>query len=425
MLITRPGEIVTRDSIRQSLWAEGTFVDFESAVNACVSQIRTALGDKATTPRYIETLPRRGYRFVAPVESTASPSSAHRSPHRPPLRLWILTALALILASTSIYVTGRIGRPAKMPRVGVLPIDSSAGEMRLRSLGSVLQEQTLVELVAKGRTVVVAKPAVEHLRGDRRTVDELAKLNLDFAIDASVEPLSDGVVRLHTKIVRMTDLRILSAQDYDRRDDVLLSRRHDIAIELAERLLTAIARSHRSESAASLAARDRALSGEAALENGNEALALTRLEEAVAADPANAWSRALLARALVRASFAGDGPLHQTLERARQEATDVLEADASSSDAWAALGIVQFWRDGNAADANESLQRATSLDGASVDARLWLALLHHVGDRPADADHVLATLDRERPVSFATHQTRPTIGRLAVALRQPVPNTPH
>ena len=68
MLVERPGEIVTREEICRELWPEGTFVDYEHSVNSAVNRLREALGDKATNPRFIETLARRGYRFVAPVD---------------------------------------------------------------------------------------------------------------------------------------------------------------------------------------------------------------------------------------------------------------------------------------------------------------------------------------------------------------------
>jgi cholera toxin transcriptional activator len=69
MLLERPGEILTRDEICRSLWPDGTFVDYEHGVNSALNRLREALGDKASNPRFIETLARRGYRFVAPVES--------------------------------------------------------------------------------------------------------------------------------------------------------------------------------------------------------------------------------------------------------------------------------------------------------------------------------------------------------------------
>src|SRR6266581_5794132 len=78
MLLERPGELLTREEISRALWSDGTFVDYEHGVNSAVNRIREALGDPASNPRFIETLARRGYRFVAPVERVAlgeAPSS--------------------------------------------------------------------------------------------------------------------------------------------------------------------------------------------------------------------------------------------------------------------------------------------------------------------------------------------------------------
>src|SRR5204862_4307617 len=66
--VSRARELVTREEIQREVWPEGTFVDFEQSLNFCIRQIRTALGDQAATPRYVETLPRRGYRLLVPVE---------------------------------------------------------------------------------------------------------------------------------------------------------------------------------------------------------------------------------------------------------------------------------------------------------------------------------------------------------------------
>src|SRR5437867_5036590 len=68
LLLGRPGEVVTREQLRRELWAEDTFVDFEAGINSAVKRLRDALGDSADTPRFVETLPRRGYRFIAPFE---------------------------------------------------------------------------------------------------------------------------------------------------------------------------------------------------------------------------------------------------------------------------------------------------------------------------------------------------------------------
>ena len=69
VMLERPGDVVTREELRQRLWPAGTFVDFEHSLNAAIKRLRAALGDDADNPRFVETLHRRGYRFIAAVES--------------------------------------------------------------------------------------------------------------------------------------------------------------------------------------------------------------------------------------------------------------------------------------------------------------------------------------------------------------------
>lgn len=83
LLLQRPGELLTREEIARELWPEGTFVDFEHGVNSAVNRIREALGDRASNPRFVETLARRGYRFVAPVERLHAENAASPGPALP------------------------------------------------------------------------------------------------------------------------------------------------------------------------------------------------------------------------------------------------------------------------------------------------------------------------------------------------------
>ena len=89
MLLERPGDVVTREEIRERLWPDGTFVDFEHSMNAAIKRLRAALGDAAENPRFVETLHRRGYRFIAPsrrrehggaIERLAGAAAARRPP---------------------------------------------------------------------------------------------------------------------------------------------------------------------------------------------------------------------------------------------------------------------------------------------------------------------------------------------------------
>ncbi|HEU0093807.1 MAG TPA: winged helix-turn-helix domain-containing protein [Vicinamibacteria bacterium] len=91
LLVSRCGELVTREEIQREVWPEGTFVDFEQSLNFCIRQIRTALGDQAATPRYVETLPRRGYRLLVPVEivggGDSGPAEVESKRERAPSRV--------------------------------------------------------------------------------------------------------------------------------------------------------------------------------------------------------------------------------------------------------------------------------------------------------------------------------------------------
>ena len=83
MLLEKPGEIVTREELRRRIWPSDTFVDFDGGVNNAIKRLREALGDRADTPRFIETLPRRGYRFIAPADgSVAATPIGQESPTR-------------------------------------------------------------------------------------------------------------------------------------------------------------------------------------------------------------------------------------------------------------------------------------------------------------------------------------------------------
>src|ERR1700731_5105182 len=84
VLLERSGEVVTREDLRQKLWPSDTFVDFDHSLNTAVNKLREALGDSASGRRYVETLARRGYRFLAPVQPAEAKSAAQDSPSVPP-----------------------------------------------------------------------------------------------------------------------------------------------------------------------------------------------------------------------------------------------------------------------------------------------------------------------------------------------------
>ena len=110
VLLSHPDEVVTRDTLRQAVWGTGTFVDFDRGLNFCVAQIRSALGDSAESPRFVQTLPKRGYQFIAPVASLDAPPRIEiPAPLPPPRRRW-WTAVA-----ASVLMISLARRPSPLP----------------------------------------------------------------------------------------------------------------------------------------------------------------------------------------------------------------------------------------------------------------------------------------------------------------------
>ena len=130
LLVEHPGQLVTRDELRRALWPSDTFVDFEHALNAAVKRLRDTLGDSADAPRYIETIPRRGYRFIVPVEWPAPgvQVAAPAPPARGLLRRWVLLA-AIISSAAPVVVYLAVGRtrPAQQPQPTLTRVTFEAG----------------------------------------------------------------------------------------------------------------------------------------------------------------------------------------------------------------------------------------------------------------------------------------------------------
>ncbi len=142
MLLERPGELVTRDELRQALWPGDTFVDFDHGVNNSIKRIRDALGDSADTPSYIETLPRLGYRFIGSIDESpvapaaVMPSAAGEEVARPAIWKWgfFLWPLALALVLAGIAVWRFFPRSKEsVPVVEIVPLTGITGRQTLPS----------------------------------------------------------------------------------------------------------------------------------------------------------------------------------------------------------------------------------------------------------------------------------------------------
>lgn len=153
-MLERPGEVVTRTALVERLWPHGTFVDFEHSLNAAVRRLRTALGDDAGRPRFVETIPRRGYRFIAAFEPLPE-----------------------------------AGAPARRPRVAVLPFTGGGPEAGTREFGDGLTDEMFLQLGAlapPGVDVVARTSSLVFKAGAGLARDIGATLRADYLLEGSV-----------------------------------------------------------------------------------------------------------------------------------------------------------------------------------------------------------------------------------------------
>ncbi|MFI5166107.1 MAG: winged helix-turn-helix domain-containing protein [Thermoanaerobaculales bacterium] len=183
LLASNPGQLLTRQKIREYLWGEKTFVDFELGINYCLNQIRKALGDDVQTPRYVETVPRRGYRFIAPVEAE------HPLPGR-----------------TS----------ADTPSVAVLPFANLSANRHDRYFGDGLADGIITALTRVEGLRVTARTSSFAFRDAREDVREIgARLGVGTLLEGSVQR-SHSRVRVSAQLVDVSDGFHLWSESYDR-----------------------------------------------------------------------------------------------------------------------------------------------------------------------------------------------------------------
>jgi DNA-binding winged helix-turn-helix (wHTH) protein/TolB-like protein len=250
ILVSQPGTIVSRDDLRRQIWSDGTFVDFERGLNFCVAQIRNALGDAADSPRFIETVPKRGYRFIAPVREQDEPIVAVApAPLTPPTVLeprrrhksWVpVAAFAVLIAITSLLVvnTWRAAGVDRRVRIAVVPFDNETGMDDFDLIARSVADATVARLATPERMprISVIGNAAELYQP--RAFRDLRRigfaLNAEYIVLAQMKRDASGV-RLIAHLIRVADQSHLWANTYDRSAFTLA-----VQEEIAESIASAV-----------------------------------------------------------------------------------------------------------------------------------------------------------------------------------------
>jgi DNA-binding winged helix-turn-helix (wHTH) protein/TolB-like protein len=211
-LLRRPGSVVTRDELRAELWGAETFVDAEAGLNTAVAKIREALGDNAETPRFIETLPKRGYRFIGTLRDSAA-ASAPMAP-RQPRRLLSLTTLVLIPGLTALAVLLWLAR-AEPISIAVVRFHNETGQIELDRLAGALTDAVVVSLADNTRYAIIGNSPLLRTERIFQDVQKIGgALGADYVVLGQLQSGDAGLVaRAH--FIRVSDQKHLWAGKVD------------------------------------------------------------------------------------------------------------------------------------------------------------------------------------------------------------------
>jgi TolB-like protein/DNA-binding winged helix-turn-helix (wHTH) protein len=244
LLLRNPGAVVTREQLRRELWRDDTFVDFDHALNTAVKKIRIALGDEAAAPRYIETIPRRGYRFLLPVHGPRvrkleAPADAPASTHW----RWAVSLLLslLFLCAVSVYVF-RYARPARADRdrvtLAVLPFANYTRDPQQSAFCEGLTEEVITQLGKwdPRRLGVTARTSTQRYATNNKAIDEIGgELRVQYVLEGSLRSEA-GRIRVTAQLIRVSDQTHLWAQDFDRPPGGEIDLQSDISAAVAQQV---------------------------------------------------------------------------------------------------------------------------------------------------------------------------------------------
>jgi len=445
--VRRPGELVTREDLRAVLWPGDTFVDFDTGLNVVVNKLRQALGDSATSPRFVETLPRRGYRFLAPVTPVAAaepPAAEATTPReRPPLFLsanpdalpppertapgmWLrpvaVLASVMLLAGAVWFARGAPGEPlppagSRIQTIAVLPLENLSGDAANDYFADGMTDALITDLASIHSLNVIARQSTKQFKGSTKTISTIAKElgGVDAVVEGSVLRIGDRV-RVIVQLIDARSERHLWVRTYEQDlSDILQLQRHaalTVAGEIRATLTPDERARLRSARQVSPAAHDAYLRGQYWLvardtSEPNLSRALAEFQRAIALDATFAPAYVGVAEAQqIRGTFFGGMPPLETRPAAFRAARRALEIDPDLGEAYGVIGRLQL-AEFDWPGADRSFARMLALAPGNAAGLVWYAY-HLLVQRRFDA--ALETVKRAEALDPLNLNIRVTVG---------------
>jgi TolB-like protein/DNA-binding winged helix-turn-helix (wHTH) protein/Tfp pilus assembly protein PilF len=435
LLLQRQGALVTRQELQTQLWPADTYVGFDEGLNTAIRKLRTAFGDSADSPRFIETVPRRGYRFIAPVTRVAPPApAATPDPAEDPQTLLSppksrrfavrgVAALALLLILLSLSAIPRIRRlawglvspPTQVPlsttirSLAVLPLENLSNEPAQEYFADGMTDQLITDLGQIKALRVISRTSIMQYKGVHKPIAQIAReLNVDAVVEGTVMK-SGNQVRITAQLIQAPLDRHLWARSYDGDLHDILSLQKDVASAVAQEIQVALTPQERA-----LLKSARPVNPEAYEDymqgryfwNKRDGAAMERaieyFQKATSIDPDYAPAYAGLAQTYVL--LAGNtGPKDEFVAAGKKAAKQALLLDPNLSEAHTALALL-LGREYNFADEEKEFKLAVALDPNYATAHHWygegyLAPMGHFEEANSEMQQALALDPRSRIIA--------------------------
>ena len=379
-LLENPGQIVTREQLRAHVWPADTFVEFDQGLYSAMARLRDTLGDASENPRFIQTVARRGYKFIAPVTLLAGESSSEISPKTvvsrgPWVHRWTSTALAGLLGGTFLLVVvfgfdlsgareWLRSRISPIRSLVVLPLQNLSNDPQQDYFADGMTDELITELAQVGNLRVISRTSAMSYKSTKKTLPQIAReLNVDAVLEGSVVRSGDRV-RITAQLIQAQGDRHIWAHSYERDLRNVLALQGEIARDIVGEVRANL-RPTPSARPVNPESYEAYLRGRHDLNNAtseaNLVSSISNFQLAIAQDPQSGLAYSGLAEAYAALADFYRAP-REVMPKAREAATRALHLDETLSEAHDALGWVEFAYEWNWPLAEQDLKRALELN---------------------------------------------------------------
>ena len=449
LLLREPGRLVTREEIREALWPADIFLDFERGISTAVSKVREALGDSAANPRFVQTVGRRGYRFIAPVtfaqpapgvrtegatalapetQARIGPQLARAAPQASPQyrlgkRLAYAAMILGLAAVLTLAIRWQMGRMAPRPEIkslAVLPFENLSGDPQQEYLSDGMTDAVTTNLAQIADLRVISRTTSMHYKHTQKTAPEIAReLGVDALVEGSVVRSGDQL-RLTVQLIQTRDDRHLWASSYDRELANALLLQDELAREIAGQIQLRLT----PEQEQRLAKGQRVdpetyilyLQGRFYWNQRKEqdlTKAIACFEEAIRRDPHFAPAYAGLADSYVVLPFFSPTASKPLYAKAHEAASQALALDPSLAEAHNSEAYARMYRDWDFKGAEEEFQKALAINPNYATAHQWYAELLSLEGRHQQAIAQITRALELDPQSAVVHHQAGQVFRAA------------